>query len=247
MCKFSFFLIIIFCTCLTYGQNIDTINNLDTIRFNRKWEKTTNKNDYYYYRVIEYDKLHDVYNTTDHYPDGKVQMTGQYLSKETKIKNGNFTWYYPTEMKMMYQLYKNDILLIDERFDQTGKTIQKVLKKEYIDSLSISEKEKLGISKSIDEPAQFPGGENKLIEYEISHIIYPSEAVKEKIEGKVFVRFTISKNGRPQNATTLYNPSPLLEKEAIRMVLAMPNWIPGKNNGVIVEDSVLLPIVFKLK
>ena len=39
----------------------------------------------------------------------------------------------------------------------------------------------------------------------------------------------------------------LLDKEAIRVVKAMPNWTPGKQSGQTVRSYFTLPISFKLE
>jgi protein TonB len=40
---------------------------------------------------------------------------------------------------------------------------------------------------------------------------------------------------------------PLADEEAIRVVNAMPKWIPGKQNGIEVAVYYTLPILFKLE
>ncbi|MBQ3804763.1 MAG: energy transducer TonB [Prevotella sp.] len=39
----------------------------------------------------------------------------------------------------------------------------------------------------------------------------------------------------------------LLDKEAVRIVKAMPKWIPGKQNGKVVKVRYTLPVTFRLQ
>ena len=174
-------------------------------------------------------------------------MIGQYSSIEPKVKHGEFMWYYPNGNKKLHHIYRNDSLMIFQEFDESGRCTVSVLKKEYVENLSQAEKEKRGIKKRIEEPAEFPGGEEKLLEYINSHTNYPQEAQDKKIEGRVIVRFTVSKSGRIKNVTSLYYANPILIKEARRLVLSMPKWKPAKDKGKIVEDIHAIPIVFKLE
>lgn len=43
----------------------------------------------------------------------------------------------------------------------------------------------------------------------------------------------------------LRSVSPLLDAEAVRVITAMPKWIPGKNNGKAVRVKLNVPISFK--
>lgn len=40
---------------------------------------------------------------------------------------------------------------------------------------------------------------------------------------------------------------PVLDREAMRVVESMPEWIPGKQNGECVRVKYSVPVVFRLK
>ncbi|MDE6238719.1 MAG: energy transducer TonB, partial [Muribaculaceae bacterium] len=65
--------------------------------------------------------------------------------------------------------------------------------------------------------------------------------------GKVIVEFVVSKTGAIENARVLRGRHPALDKEALRVVKAMPNWNPGRNNGNAVKVTYTLPVTFKLQ
>lgn len=226
-------------------QNIAFGQSVDTIWYNKTWVKTENRADYYYYSIVRYDSIDSLFYISDFYPNGKIQMSGSYVSMESKIKKGEFTWFYQNGQKKLQELYFYDTLLITESFKEDGSSLGKIFKKVYIETLSPSEKEKLGIIE-IDERAKFPGGDEKYKKYLSKKFIYPAEAKEKKIEGRVIVSFEISKRGKIKNIKT-NNFDPILDMEAIRLVSSMPRWIPARNHGKRVIDHQVLSFNFKLE
>jgi TonB family protein len=100
---------------------------------------------------------------------------------------------------------------------------------------------------SIGEMPSFRGGQNYLLSFISNSLIYPSEARKQRIEGRVIVRFVVSPFGQVEKIQILSKPQPLLDQEAYRVVKSMPNWIPGTQNGCAVPTYFTLPIVFSMR
>lgn len=61
--------------------------------------------------------------------------------------------------------------------------------------------------------------------------------------GKDFAKKGVMKNLKIQRSAG--NKS--LDKEALRVVKKMPNWIPGKQNGKVVDVKYNIPITFKMQ
>ena len=78
------------------------------------------------------------------------------------------------------------------------------------------------------------------------NIMYPEEAQQERIEGKVFVTFTVEKDGAISHVTVVRSAHPILDAEAVRVIQSMPKWKPAMMNGEAVRFSKTLPITFKL-
>ena len=93
---------------------------------------------------------------------------------------------------------------------------------------------------------EFNGGVNEMMKFLREHIIYPEDAKEIGIEGKVFIEFIVHKDGQLSDFKVIKKVYPSVDREAIRVVQKMPNWIPGKNNGNIVSVRVVIPIIFKL-
>lgn len=94
---------------------------------------------------------------------------------------------------------------------------------------------------------EFPGGMPKLSEYLSQNIVYPDEAQKAGIQGKVFVSFVIEKDGSASNVKLIRGIGGGCDEEAIRVVQAMPRWKPGTQRGKPVRVSYSLPVNFTLK
>ena len=100
---------------------------------------------------------------------------------------------------------------------------------------------------AVEQMPQFPGGDAALMKYISSNLMYPPVAAENGIQGRVILRFVVSKTGNIEQIQVLRSPDPSLEKEAIRVVKSMPKWVPGKQNGVSVPVYFTLPVTFRLQ
>ena len=98
----------------------------------------------------------------------------------------------------------------------------------------------------LEQKPEFPDGNAGLGKYLSENIKYPKKAIKKNITGKVFVQFVIDKTGKVIDVTVPRGVDKSLDKEAIRVVKAMPNWKPGMKNGEPVKVKYTIPINFKL-
>jgi protein TonB len=100
---------------------------------------------------------------------------------------------------------------------------------------------------AVEQQPDFPGGMEALYKYLGKELRYPASMRDANIQGKIFVQFVVSKTGKITNVKIARGLSPAGDEEAIRVVEKMPNWIPGKQNGVPVSVTYILPITFTLK
>ncbi len=98
----------------------------------------------------------------------------------------------------------------------------------------------------IEQMPVFPGGEGELLAYIAKNIHYPVIAQENGIQGRVVVRFVVTKTGMVDKVEVLRSLDPSCDKEAIRVVKTLPKFIPGKQNGVNVSVWYTLPVVYKL-
>ncbi|MCL2649528.1 MAG: M56 family metallopeptidase [Candidatus Azobacteroides sp.] len=99
----------------------------------------------------------------------------------------------------------------------------------------------------VEQMPQFPGGEAEMMNYLAQNIKYPADAQTQGIQGMVVVRFVVSKSGEISDVIVLRPVGSSLDNEAVRVVSAMPNWIPGKQGGKEVDVYYTIPIRFSLQ
>ncbi|HZF65730.1 MAG TPA: energy transducer TonB [Chitinophagaceae bacterium] len=94
--------------------------------------------------------------------------------------------------------------------------------------------------------AQFPGGEKLWADFVNRNVRYPPTVKKELVKGEILVRFLINEEGVIEKAEVLKGLHPLLDEEAIRVIMKSPRWIPGERNGDRVQTSLVQSIYFGL-
>lgn len=99
----------------------------------------------------------------------------------------------------------------------------------------------------VEEMPMFPGGDPALLQYIADHTQYPEVAKENNIQGKVIVRFCVTSKGTVDRVSVLKGVDPELDKEAIRVVQALPPFKPGKQGGKPVPVWYMVPINFTLK
>ena len=88
--------------------------------------------------------------------------------------------------------------------------------------------------------------QEKIQQHIIRNFRYPEIAQEMGIQGRVFVQFTIGKDGSISGIRTR-GPDKNLEKEADRIISKLPRMTPGKQRGRPVRVPFSVPITFKLQ
>lgn len=110
-----------------------------------------------------------------------------------------------------------------------------------------SESNKIFNGDDVDQQPSFPGGTNALNTFIVSNLKYPVFAQEKGIQGRVVVKFIVEKDGSISNVEVDRSVSTSLDNEAMRVVKAMPKWIPGQINGKAVKVECSHPFVFRLQ
>ncbi|MEN8122457.1 MAG: M56 family metallopeptidase [Bacteroidota bacterium] len=111
--------------------------------------------------------------------------------------------------------------------------------------MTISEKDTVFFV--VEKMPQFPGKELGLRKYLAQNVNYPDDARINGIEGKVYVRFAVTKTGVVDHVTIARGVDSLLDNEAIRVVSTLPKWQPGEQRGTKVNVWYTVPINFSLQ
>ena len=92
----------------------------------------------------------------------------------------------------------------------------------------------------------FPGGMEALMQWLHSNMIYPPAAAEMGLQGQVFVQFVVERDGSISNVEIGRSTDPIFNREAIRVVSAMPRWNPGMMGDQPVRGRFTLPVRFQL-
>lgn len=103
------------------------------------------------------------------------------------------------------------------------------------------------VNTEVDQPAEFPGGQQALMRWLGMNIRYPEAAAQNGVQGRVVVRFIVEKDGSISNPEISNSVDKDLDKEAMRLVNKMPKWQPAKKNGLPARSYYNFPVTFKIK
>lgn len=84
-------------------------------------------------------------------------------------------------------------------------------------------------------------GYNSFTPWVNARLIYPPEALKKGVQGKVMVRFIVRTDGRPTNIEVVSATDESLNREAIRAVRSSPKWEPGSQGLQLKDGTVIKP------
>lgn len=100
------------------------------------------------------------------------------------------------------------------------------------------------IYRIVDQLPEFSGGKEVLLKFLAQNLKMPYTDADRKVFGQVAVKFVVFKDGTIGNVGIMKSLAPAADEEAIRVVKAMPKWIPGKLKGTDVNVEMGLPIRF---
>ena len=129
--------------------------------------------------------------------------------------------------------------------DETGGEVLKA--KEVIAQPEPPKEEETKVFDVVEVMPTFPGGQQALFEWLSKNIKYPVVAEENGVQGRVIVTFVVERNGSITDVQVAKSVDPSLDQEAVRVVKAMPHWIPGKQNGSAVRVKFTVPVTFRLQ
>lgn len=102
-------------------------------------------------------------------------------------------------------------------------------------------------SATVEAAPQFPGGKANLDRYIEKNLQYPEDAKTSKKEGTVLISFIVEKDGMLSTFTLEKGVMISLNQEAMRVLMHMPKWNPGMQNGRQVRVRCEVPITFRIQ
>ena len=171
----------------------------------------------------------------------------------TTQADGSFEFKASPKAKLLF-LYqdgnkKKSISFTDERLPKENKTNWTIVYNEKWNEVMQSDPGTPDnpIFEVVEHMPEFTGGGMPaLMEYLSKNIKYPEAAMKKGIQGRGIVQFVVEKDGSITNVKILRGVDPELDKEAVRVVSAMPKWKPGTQRGEAVRVRFTVPVMFRL-
>lgn len=96
------------------------------------------------------------------------------------------------------------------------------------------------------EKASFPGGNSEWMKFLSENLKYPQDAKRLKIQGAVFLKNLITKEGLVAETTVIKSPHKLLSEAAKNVMELSPKWFPAKHKGDEIDSYIEFRIVFKI-
>ena len=94
---------------------------------------------------------------------------------------------------------------------------------------------------------EYPGGVGAMLEFIQKNVVYPEISKEMAVQGSVYTEFVVASDGKLIGLQIINKPEEKyteLDKEVLRVIALMPNWIPGLCNGNAVATMFTLPFTF---
>lgn len=222
-------------TIVTYIDKFGNETRKGRAFYVRKIVKTQKRN----YYVMDYDSV------------GRLRMAGNFTSRKMKVKQGGFIYYFTDGAVDSKGQYQNNFRSgCWEWYHPNGQLAAKEVYLNGIMQSSVYWDEK---GDSLPDTAlancqpSFPGGMKILFKFFNDSIVYPEEALKKLVRGRVILKFTVTEKGTIENIELFQKSSKILDREVLRVAALMPPWNPGRQHNRPVSVSYLLPVTFKFQ
>ena len=100
----------------------------------------------------------------------------------------------------------------------------------------------------VTEKSKFIGGEDEQVKFIKNNLKYPVNALKNGIQGTIFIKFIVEKDGSINKNSVEVRRSidPELDAEAVRVVKLMPNWTIPRQQDKPVRQNIIIPVRFRI-
>ena len=112
----------------------------------------------------------------------------------------------------------------------------------------IEEEEEVVLFAIVEDKPTFQGKDADVgfREWVSKNTVYPPVAQENGITGRVFIEFSIERDGSVSDVRLLRGVDPLLDAEAMRVIRLSPKWSPGMQRGKAVKVKYTFPFLFQL-
>lgn len=92
-----------------------------------------------------------------------------------------------------------------------------------------------------------PGELRDMLRFISELLVYPQAALTDRIEGTVYVDFTVASDGTRSDMQIVRGIGGGCDEEAMRVIALLPVWRPGTKDGVAVPMGYRMPVKFKIR
>ena len=102
---------------------------------------------------------------------------------------------------------------------------------------------------SVEQMPELPsgGGQTAIVLAIQRAVKYPTLALHNGVEGKVYASFTVNEKGEIIDLRIVKGLGSGLDEETIRAIKSLPRFIPGKQNGREVSVSFTVPVTYRIQ
>ena len=246
-------------------------NKVDTVYFTENWSETT-KAEAVFYRLIK--KENNLLAVKDYYKNNVLQMEGTFTSLHPELYEGYFKYYNEKGVLIKEGEYKRNVEEGEWKLYYENGRLMRVENylhgnlegnlKSYYPNTRIRREEEYKNGKLLKaacytakgkdtafyasyQTPEYTGGLAALKKYLLDNMKYPKDALEKKIEGTVFIKFTVTDKGTIENTEVQKPVFTSLDEEALRLVKGMPKWQPGRKNDMPQKVVFNIPIPFKIE
>ncbi len=171
-----------------------------------------------------------------------IKFTAPVIKKDDEVKPEE-------EMKTQQELMQTNTAIgaLDVKGNSDNGEVLKVTQRVADEPVKPKPEVENKVFDVVEQMPSFPGGPSALMQYLSDNIKYPVVAQENGVQGRVVVSFVVERDGSITDVRVVRSVDPSLDREATRVVSAMPNWIPGKQNGSAVRVKYNVPVSFKLQ
>ncbi|MFN3488655.1 MAG: TonB family protein [Emticicia sp.] len=190
-----------------------------------------------------------LWDISEFYANGFLRMEGTFLDKKLEIRSGRFKFYRPNgiiDNEGVYQennptgewkfYFPNGQMSSLEVYENGNRVKEEYWNEDGTDLINKSSGERL--------LPIFNGGQLLMSEYLKKNLQYPAEAVSTKTAGKVIVSFWVNEDGSITNPKIEESLGTAFDNSVLKMVNAMPKWLPAKHHNRPAKQMYILPVAF---
>ncbi|MCU0444550.1 MAG: TonB family protein [Microscillaceae bacterium] len=144
------------------------------------------------------------------------------------------------------EIIQNVEMDLDANMNQEIKVTAPIIVSNEAQAGPVVEEEKEEIFMIVEEQPSFEGGLEAFYKFVGENMVFPKEARRAGVDGKVFTEFIVDKEGKLTDIKIIKGIGFGCDDEAIRVLKESPKWKAGKQRGRNVKVRMSLPIYFKL-